>query len=113
MTAKSFEEHTLQWTGHDMAFHEKFKTTGIDFGRSCWNASRAALLSPDVAGLVKWLRSQYNRQGMIGHSTAADALESLAAQVAERDAEIARLKMENSKLRSALEIVHFKREPWQ
>ena len=39
----------------------------------------------------------------------ADAVEENAAlreQLAERDAE-------NSKLRSALEIVHFKREPWQ
>lgn len=33
------------------------------------------------------------------------------AEAAER--ELAALKAENSKLRSALEIVHFKREPWQ
>ena len=32
---------------------------------------------------------------------------------AARDAELASVKAENSKLRSALEIVHFKREPWQ
>lgn len=37
---------------------------------------------------------------------AADAINAL---VQERDALLA----ENSKLRSALEIVHFKREPWQ
>ena len=29
------------------------------------------------------------------------------------EAELAKVKVENSKLRSALEIVHFKREPWQ
>ena len=46
-------------------------------------------------------------------SMARQQLAERDAQVAERDAEIARLKMENSKLRSALEIVHFKREPWQ
>lgn len=61
-------------------------------------------------------------------------IERLKAQLAERDAEIAALKghareverdiaasvvksaeleAENSRLRSALEIVHFKREPWQ
>ena len=33
------------------------------------------------------------------------------AEAAER--ELAAMKAENSKLRSALEIVHFKREPWQ
>ena len=36
----------------------------------------------------------------------ASDLAALREQLAERDAE-------NSKLRSALEIVHFKREPWQ
>lgn len=37
----------------------------------------------------------------------------LDADLAAREAELAAMKAENSKLRSALEIVHFKREPWQ
>lgn len=37
----------------------------------------------------------------------------LVSDLAAREAELASVKAENSKLRSALEIVHFKREPWQ
>ena len=40
------------------------------------------------------------------HAAALEENAALREQLAERDAE-------NSKLRSALEIVHFKREPWQ
>lgn len=39
--------------------------------------------------------------------------EEAAALLRSQAAEIVQLKAENSKLRSALEIVHFKREPWQ
>ena len=35
------------------------------------------------------------------------------AQLRAAERELAAMKAENSKLRSALEIVHFKREPWQ
>jgi len=49
------------------------------------------------------------------HSTPAKLDRAIAAEqraeAAER--ELASVKAENSKLRSALEIVHFKREPWQ
>ena len=39
--------------------------------------------------------------------------ETLKADLAAANAKLAALERENSKLRSALEIVHFKQEPWQ
>jgi len=40
-------------------------------------------------------------------------LEDYQRDLAAAQSELASVKAENSKLRSALEIVHFKREPWQ
>lgn len=48
-----------------------------------------------------------------GYGRMLDEIVKLRSDLAARDAELASVKAENSKLRSALEIVHFKREPWQ
>lgn len=42
-----------------------------------------------------------------------DFARQLERELADANAEREELKRENSKLRSALEIVHFKQEPWQ
>lgn len=131
-TAKSFEEFDKWLEGRGLSIEKTVDGWGqprylhphIQSMFDGWNASRAALLADtDVAGMVEELRLQdenWPRALVELERRAASCIESLAAQnaalaaqVAERDAEIARLKMENSKLRSALEIVHFKREPWQ
>ena len=58
-----------------------------------WNCQVA--LDPAVSSDAQRLRDTYLQR----------------AEAAER--ELAAMKAENSELRSALEIVHFKREPWQ
>lgn len=135
MTAKSFEEFDKWLEGRGLSIEKTVDGWGqprylhphIQSMFDGWNASRAALLADhDVAGLVAKINGYLNCDDEWPFNDVGDwlalkgTLESLAAhnaalkaQVAERDAEIARLKMENSKLRSALEIVHFKREPWQ
>ena len=42
-----------------------------------------------------------------------DLARQLERDLSAAQEELASVKAENSKLRSALEIVHFKREPWQ
>ena len=51
--------------------------------------------------------------GWTDYEALRDRSREIERDLAARDAELAAMKVENSKLRSALEIVHFKREPWQ
>jgi len=43
----TYEEFVLEYTNHDMDYHRRYGTTGIEFGRECWekatNQSRADL----------------------------------------------------------------------
>ena len=61
----------------------------------------------DYAELVKRLEGAYST--VFERSLAKTAADAIKALVQERGVLLA----ENSKLRSALEIVHFKQEPWQ
>lgn len=45
-----------------------------------------------ILNLVHWLNAKYRRHGELEDKAAADALEQQAAQIAEKDAQIARLK---------------------
>lgn len=36
---EKFEAHVLNWTGRDIAYHMRAKTTGMEFGWSCWQAA--------------------------------------------------------------------------
>ena len=102
MTPKSFDEW---WNNYDDPHgHGRLHHDAAQIG---WNASRAVLLADhDVAGLVENGRGFISRSressrspfgvllsfGVAEFEAYLYALESLAAQVAERDAEIARLK---------------------
>lgn len=66
-------------------------------------AATASLPSGEYSGLVERLEEHGKT---LREQEAADAIKAQAKRIEE-------LERENSKLRSALEIVHFKREPWQ
>ena len=61
-------------------------------------ATDIADLLDDAASCIVAMKSQFT---------------ALRSDLAAAREELASVKAENSKLRSALEIVHFKREPWQ
>lgn len=91
MTAKTFEEWCESPEGSEAAIRQAraIHSGPHAYGEAAWTASRAALLAdrPDVARVLSRLRDV---DAPICDS-GADAIESLAAQLAERDAEIAEL----------------------
>lgn len=38
-----FEEFVEQWTGRDMDYHHRVKTTGLDFARACWEEAQRVM----------------------------------------------------------------------
>ena len=69
--------------------------------------------TPESAAKMRQMKDEYRSASLSDVERAVDAEMALRADLAARDAELAAMKAENSKLRSALEIVHFKQEPWQ
>ena len=69
--------------------------------------------TPESAAKMRQMKDEYRSASLSDVERAVDAEMALRADLAARDAELAAMKAENLKLRSALEIVHFKQEPWQ
>ena len=69
---------------------------------------RIVQLERDLAAAQERIKSLEEHSEAIARTSAAALRREAAAQ-----SELASVKAENSKLRSALSIVHFKQEPWQ
>ena len=87
-----------------------------------WNALVRAIGSPTNGAAIGYAANLKQRAEAAEDrdTVSRDALDYLygltperVAQLRAAERELASVKAENSKLRSALEIVHFKQEPWQ
>ena len=70
------------------------------------------MTTPTPDEITDGLRAQLKTACQAARDEAARA-DKLERDLTAAQAELAAMKAENSKLRSALEIVHFKQEPWQ
>lgn len=41
----TYEDFVLEYTKRDMGYHERYATTGIQFGRACWARAQAEMKS--------------------------------------------------------------------
>ena len=59
VTAKTFEEFVLTYTGRELAYHERYGTYGLAFARAAWDAAMAsARPRKERAKLERGIKSQ-------------------------------------------------------
>lgn len=51
----TYEDFVLEYTKRDMGYHERYETTGIEFGRACWERAQRELADGRMAEIERLL----------------------------------------------------------